>query len=330
MLYLSKMPKMSGVDFMSVKEKALEVLEMNRGRYVSGGEIASELHVSRNSVWKAVKALQKEGYGILTVTGLGYMLPEDTDILSAQGISKYLTGYEGVFDIDVRKEANSTNNACKELAAVGAREGSVVISERQTGGKRRLGRKVFSPERPKITASESLLITTAAAVAVAEAIEVVANRKAGIKWVNDVFLGNKKVCGILTEASFGMESGGLEYAVLGIGINVKKPEGGFPEEIREVADSVFDEVSLDERSRLTAEVLKRFWDLYILLPGKAFLDEYRKRSVLTGKEVGIVSGDKTEKAVVLGIDDDFRLVVRMPDGEERLLSTGEVSIRTFA
>ncbi len=111
--------------------------------------------------------------------------------------------------------------------------------------------------------------------------------------------------------------------MLGIGINVKKPEGGFPEEIREVADSVFDEVSLDERSRLTAEVLKRFWDLYILLPGKAFLDEYRKRSVLTGKEVGIVSGDKTEKAVVLGIDDDFRLVVRMPDGEERLLSTGK-------
>ncbi len=128
-----------------------------------------------------------------------------------------MTGYEGFFDIDVRKEVTSTNNACKELAAVGAREGSVVISERQTGGKGRLGRKFFSPERtgiymsivlrPKITASESLLITTAAAVAVAEAIEVVANRKAGIKWVNDVFLGNKKVCGILTEASFGMESG---------------------------------------------------------------------------------------------------------------------------
>lgn len=320
---------------MNVREKALEIFENNRGRYISGTEIASMLAVSRNSVWKAVKTLQKEGYDILSVTGLGYQLPEDTDILSVQSISKYLDEYSEVFDIDVRKHVTSTNDVAKELAARGEKEGRVVISEMQTGGKGRLGRRFFSPEktgiymslllRPRTAVSESLLITTAAAVAVAEAIEAVSGKEAGIKWVNDVFCGGRKVCGILTEASFGIESGGLEYAVLGIGINARRPEKGFPEEIRDIADAVFEDGSTDERSRLISEVLKRFWDYYKMLPDKSFLKEYRNRSILIGKEIQIMTGVKAEKAIALGIDDEFRLICRLPSGESRLLSSGEVS-----
>ena len=322
---------------MGVREKVLEFLEVNKGRYVSGAEIAGKLSVSRNSVWKAVKNLEKEGYDIHSVTGSGYMLSKETDILSVQSIKKYLGEDGNVFDLDVKKTVTSTNDALKGLAVSGAREGKVIISEMQTKGKGRLGRSFFSPEktgiymslllRPKIPASQSLLITAAAAVAVAEALEEVSGRKTGIKWVNDVYSDGKKVCGILAEASFGMESGGLEFAVLGIGINVESPVAGFPEEIKDKAAAVFEDGGADVRSRLISEVLKRFWDYYIRLPEKGFLEAYKKRSILTGKKVEVITGGMAENAVALDIDDECRLIVKMQDGRICPLNSGEVSIR---
>ena len=128
------------------------------------------------------------------------------------------------------EELDSTNSYLKEMAAKGAQEGTIIIANRQSAGRGRLGRSFFSPEekgiymsillRPDISLERAVLITSMAAVAVAEAIEQVSGIQTKIKWVNDIFLNKKKVCGILTEAGIDAETGTLEYAVLGIGVNV--------------------------------------------------------------------------------------------------------------
>lgn len=325
---------------MSIKNKTLTVLENNKGNYISGGKLAEELSVSRNSIWKSIKSLQEDGYNISAITNKGYCLSLDTDILSSQSISKYLSKSSNAFNITVYKTINSTNTAVKDLAIKGEKEGNVIIAEEQTEGRGRFGRKFYSPKgtgiymslliRPQISASESFLLTTAAAVAISEAIEAVSGREAKIKWVNDIYCDNKKVCGILTEAAFDLESGGLEYAVLGIGINVKTPKEGFPGEIKDIASEIFDNETFDLtdiRSKLVAEVLDRFWSYYKDIEQKTFLTAYRRRSLLIDKEVFITSRNSSKKALVLDIDDECRLKVRLEDGSIQFLSSGEVSVK---
>jgi BirA family biotin operon repressor/biotin-[acetyl-CoA-carboxylase] ligase len=325
---------------MTIKQQILELFEQDKGRYISGEELATRLAVSRVAVWKAVKSLQEEGYSIAAVQNKGYCLSNDTDILSAQSISKYLAEYAGNFKIEVYKTVTSTNTVLKELAKQGAPEGMVVVAKAQTDGKGRMNRSFYSPAdtgiymsillRPRFPMAESFLVTTSAAVAVAQAIEAVACREAKIKWVNDVYCDGKKTCGILTEASVDIESGGLEYAILGIGINVTAPKDGFHEEIKAIATAVFEAGcdGVDVKSRLAAEVLKRFWAYYVDLGSRAFLREYRERSLVIGKEVFVLGGDSSQKALVLDIDDQCHLKVQFEDGVTRLLSSGEVSIKT--
>lgn len=164
-------------------------------------------------------------------------------------------------------------------------------------------------------------------MAVCEAIERTTGLEPQIKWTNDIVLGGKKVCGILTEASMDMESGELEYAVTGIGVNVFPPPDGFPPELRDVAGTVFSGAPEDdERSRLAAAILERFFPLYRSLPDKSWLSEYRKRSLLTGREVRFTQSGTTYQGLVLGVDEEARLLVRLPDGRVTALSSGEVSL----
>lgn len=325
---------------MNVKQRVLAVLEENKGKNISGSDLADALAVSRNAIWKSVKALQEEGYRIKAVTNKGYSLSDENDILSAQSIRPYLSGRTESLRIEVKKSVTSTNTVLKEYAAKGEAEGKLLIAEEQTSGRGRLGRSFFSPAntgiymsvllRPKLTVEDSLFITTAAAVAVARAIETITGVRAEIKWVNDIFCSGKKVCGILTEAGIDFESGGLEYAVLGIGINVARPGEGFPSELEDIITGVFGkgQYGSDVRSRLIAEVMNIFWDYYDNISRKTFLKEYRERSFLLGKEVNVITGNSTKQAVALDIDDDARLVVKMADGEIKALSSGEVSVKT--
>ncbi|MDR3277333.1 MAG: biotin--[acetyl-CoA-carboxylase] ligase [Oscillospiraceae bacterium] len=321
---------------MTTKERVLEILEENRGVFLSGKELARGLEVSRNAVWKAVGALRGEGYPISAVTNKGYRLEIVSDVLSARSVLHALGG-DSPFQVRVYRRMPSTNAAVKELAAGGAPEGLLVVAGEQTKGRGRQGRPFYSPSgsgvyfslllRPKVAAGEATLITTAAAVAVSRAIESVTGETAGIKWVNDVFCRGKKVCGILTEASLDMESGGVEYVVLGIGVNVTVPEGGFPASLGGVAGAVVSgKYQPGTRERLVAETVKQFWEFYKNLAGKAFLEEYRARSVLTGRDAVVLTQGEEETVSVLEIDDALRLVVRYADGETRALSSGEVRI----
>ena len=324
---------------MSAKQHVLSVLEQNKGNSVSGAKLAQELSISRNAIWKAIKSLQLEGYHITAVPNKGYCLSEDNDILSSESIIPYLSETISPVNLEVRKSVTSTNTMLKKLAGGGEAEGKVLIAEEQTGGRGRLGRNFYSPSRtglymsvllrPKVTVEDSLYITTSAAVSVAKAIEKVTGCAAEIKWVNDIFCNGKKVCGILTEAGVDFEGGGLEYCIVGIGINVARPQEDFPDEIKEIAGGIFEpnRYSSNLRSKLAAEILNYFLGYYSEFSKKAFIDEYRKRSLLIGKEINIISGDQLQNARALEIDENARLVVQLPDGEIKALSSGEISIR---
>ena len=322
---------------MTTKDKLLGLFEENKGIYFSGEEIARKLCVSRAAVWKAVKSLRDEGYVIDAITNKGYCLSTNTDILSPQGIQKYLKQEYKNMDINVIPVIGSTNDLVREKANEGLEEGYVVISNEQTKGRGRYGRKFFSPSgtglymsillRPKnYSASEAVKVTMIAAVALCEAIEEVSDEKAEIKWVNDIFIKGKKVCGILTEASYGLENGVLDYAVVGVGINVYRPEGGFPEEIKQTAGAIFDNTQDDLKNHLSASFINSFMKYY-LLQNDEFVEEYRKRSFVVGKKVMVIMGEDKREALVKGVDDDCRLIVEYDDGKIEYLSYGEISIK---
>ncbi len=322
---------------MTVQSHLQQLLETNKSTFLSGEEIARRLGVSRNAVWKAIKALQAEGYPIEAVPNRGYCLLASSDVLSESGIRQYLTGEAQALTLLIYDSVSSTNLVLREIAAKGAPEGTVVIAAHQSGGRGRKGRSFFSPEgtgvyvslllKPKIAPDDATLITTTAAVAVCEAVESLIDRKAGIKWVNDVFVDGKKVCGILTEGAFDMESGQFEYAVLGAGINVYTPAGGFPEEIRQIAGSVFSAPTPDAKNRLIAAYLNRFLPLYRALGSEQTIASYRNRSFVVGRSITVLTGDNATPATALALDERCRLVVAYADGRQETLSSGEISIK---
>lgn len=272
--------------------------------------------------------------------------PKSGDVLSKAGIEAFIKT-AGVFTVETRKSVTSTNTVLRELAAKGAGEGRVLAAEGQTSGKGRLGRQFHSPEghgayfsvllrpgdrirRTGGKAGDAALITPAAAVAAARAIEEVFGVRVGIKWVNDLFIGERKVCGILTEAAMDMENGSVDSAALGIGINITMPHEGYPAAIRNIAAPVTGRThgADSQRCRLIASTLDNFWAFYENLAKREFLDEYRTRSVVLGRDVYVIHGDERKPAHAIAIDDDCKLVVRYADGETAALGSGEVSVRT--
>jgi BirA family biotin operon repressor/biotin-[acetyl-CoA-carboxylase] ligase len=324
---------------MTVQDHLRTLLESNKSVFLSGEEIARRLGVSRNAVWKAIKALQAGGYPIQAVPNRGYCLAASSDVLSESGIRQYLTGDAQALDLRVFDSVDSTNLVLRSLANEGAAEGTVVIAAEQTGGRGRKGRSFYSPQgtgvyislllKPRIAPDDATLITTTAAVAVSEAVEALSGEPAAIKWVNDVFLRGKKVCGILTEGSFDMESGQFEYAILGAGINVYEPDGGFPAEISEIAGSVLVSPAPDAKNRMIAEYLNRFLPLYRSLGSAKTNAEYRRRSFVLGRQVNVITEGGATTARAIDIDERCRLLVEYENGQRETLSTGEISVRVI-
>lgn len=260
-----------------------------------------------------------------------------TDRLNADKITERLNDSLPTCEIKLYDTVTSTNTLAKQLAEQGAKEGTVIIADSQTAGKGRLGRKFSSPSgtglyisiilRPKFSAEQALSITTAAAVATANAIETVTDKKAMIKWVNDIYVDGCKVCGILTEGSTDFKTGKLNYAVLGIGVNVSTPNGGFPEEIKEIAGALYKtDAPGNTRNSLAAEILNNFFAYYEHLTERTFLSEYKARSLLNGVKITFALGDEKYAGIVEGIDDECALVVRLSNGRTQTFSAGEISV----
>ncbi|MGX8774859.1 MAG: biotin--[acetyl-CoA-carboxylase] ligase [Bacillota bacterium] len=330
---------------MAVKDSVLQALKDNRNTYLSGEELSGKLGVSRAAVCKAVKALRGEGYEIEAVTNRGYMMPSDEAAISGEAVRNALPAHLRGMNIYVRDVLDSTNLEARRIVAdEGAKAApAVVLCRQQTAGRGRLGRSFFSPRddglylsvviKPAFDISRSSLVTVAAAAATSEAIDEVCGCPTEIKWVNDIYLKGKKVCGILTEASTDFETGQIEYLITGIGINTS--EKSFPPELKDIAGSVSEEeLTGHEKALLAAAVIERFIRYTKDLTG--FMDSYRSRSLVTGKKITVYTGAYRKDpsvelggrpAFAVGIDDGGGLIVEYEDGVRETLTSGEVSVR---
>jgi BirA family biotin operon repressor/biotin-[acetyl-CoA-carboxylase] ligase len=330
---------------MSLKKAIVEELEKNRGINISGEALASKLAVSRAAVWKAVDALRKEGYAIEAVPNKGYRFSENADVLSVEGMRLFLAPEYANATLFVLKNIDSTNHEGKKRALDGARHGTIIVAETQTDGKGRFQRKFFSPPKtgiymsvilrpeflePGLAPSDVPLVTSAAAVSVCQAIEELSERAAAsleprIKWVNDIFLEERKICGILTEAISDFETGIISSVVAGIGVNFSTAE--FPPELRDIAGALFQCNSPSfTRNELAAKIINHFLRLCENLKSRDFLKEYKALSCVLGEEIVYLERGEPRRARAVDIDRNGHLIVRDANGGTNTLMAGEISI----
>lgn len=304
-----------------LKNEIIKFLNSNIDTVVSGEVIAKTLDVSRMSISKNIKALKEEGCDISTVANKGYVLKNKIDLLDESIIKKLIDQDVNTYIFDVIDSTNTyaKNHLCDNNLT------SLVVSDFQTSGRGRFNKEFYSPKGTGIYMSlvipvnksfeEIKHLTCAVSVIVAEVVESFGSSSVGIKWVNDLFIGDKKFCGILTEATTNLETATVNSVVVGIGINVTTID--FPSEIN--ATSLNINVS---RNEIIAEIVNK---LLVLSNYELCMDSYIKRSILTNKEISFTYNNEVLNGVVKCINIDGNLVVNTINGEI-ILHSGEVSI----
>lgn len=320
---------------MTLKEKLLEKLEQSED-YLSGEALAEAFGVSRAAIWKGIKALENEGHEIIALQKKGYLLKTYGEKLDSDKILSFYQG-KAPLRLEVHEALGSTNDYLKTLAEKGEHEWLAVLAERQTSGKGRLGRSFYSPKgtgiylsvllRPKLELKEASLLTILGATVVAKTIEAMLDKEVEIKWVNDIFIEKRKVSGILSEASLSLESKALDYVILGMGINVVKGKG-LPSDLDNTFGALFEgEAPQAFRNEFVGTLLTELSSAYERVAQKDYLDYYREKSMVIGKEVYLVTPHQKEKVYVKAIDDFGALIIKDEKGNERLINSGEVSLR---
>lgn len=320
---------------MGTKEQILNRLREN-GEFVSGEELSEQLHVSRTAVWKSIHSLREEGYGIESATNRGYRLGSCPDRYSAAEIG---AGLETEFlgrSVFCYNSIDSTNEEAKRQALTGVPNGSLFVAEQQTGGKGRLGRSWASPTgtglwftvllRPGILPLRVSVTTLLAGLAVARAIRTFSGCDAKIKWPNDIVIGSKKVCGILTEMTAEVDR--IEFVVVGIGVNVNNT--AFPEVIRDKATSLRLESGKPfRRVTLLQEILIQFETLLKqnAESDPAFWEEYKEACVSIGRPVKFTRRGVPVKGTAVDVSSQGELIVELPDGTRETITAGEVSVQ---
>ena len=323
-----------------MKQNILNMLEAHRGQYISGEELADNFNVSRSAVWKIINSLREEGHVIQSRTNKGYMLENFSDILTRQGITSHLKQDSLIKKVICFDEIDSTNNYAKKLIMSNGHDsnlhGTLIAANHQASGRGRHGHSFDSPagtglymsvilNPENIKAADFQFITIACAVSVCLAIERLypeLENSLGIKWVNDIYLNDKKIAGILTEAVTSLESGEIESIVTGIGINVstKKFAGNYN------AGSIFPDGRIkfgrDELCACIADYLMNFAED---LTQPVIIQEYRKRSILINHDITYIKNNETLTARVTGIDDNGGLEIINQLGIKEILRSGEVN-----
>lgn len=329
---------------MSTKLKVLEIFRQRGEEYISGQQLGEALGVSRNSVWKAIKTLRQEGFEIESKSAVGYRLIRQGDTLSASCISDAL---DFPCDVTVLDEVDSTNDYAKRLSDT-ARP-SLIIADSQTRGRGRLGRSFYSPHAkglymtmsfvPDFGLDRAMMTSTIAALAVCLAIEETAGIAPKIKWVNDIYIGNKKICGILTEAESNFETGSISRIYVGVGVNCF--EQVFPDEIASRASYITSPRREFTRGELAAAIANTFFELTDSFDRHRILRDYKSRSMILGQPVllyGTSFGELPEnggrgiRARAIDIDENGGLVVEYLEGrrarEMETVTSGEVTVRS--
>ena len=318
-------------------EEVLRLLKEARG-HLSGERIARQLNISRTAVWKQIRKLRKEGFCIDAQPRLGYCLVMLPDKLMPMEIKDGLnTSFVGK-KIFYYKKTESTNLIAKGLAMDGAEEGTLVIAEEQTKGRGRLDRDWLSPAnenilmslifRPKVRASKVFSLTMLTSLAIVKAIESTTTLAPKIKWPNDIYIGNMKVGGILTE--FNAEQDRVNFVIIGIGLNVNVDTSIFPQ-IKDTSMSLKGALGKEvSRIRLLRSILQEIEEGYnYLKDDKVFLvrNEWDTYSLIKGKPVRITSSDVIEDGVAESVDEDGCLILRDCSGRRRRIVCGDVSLR---
>ncbi|MCR5149408.1 MAG: biotin--[acetyl-CoA-carboxylase] ligase [Eubacterium sp.] len=316
-----------------LKDDILRELLENKTNPVSGQYLADKYNVSRNAVWKAINSLKDKGYKILSKQNAGYILGDDNDIISSESIKHFLSAGNKTIPIEVYDVIDSTNNEAKRQIISENIDRKLIVAEQQTSGRGRLGKNFYSPSNTGIYMSliykvpggvkEPMLITMAAAVAVVRAIESFSDIKPGIKWVNDIFIGDKKICGILTEAVTDLETGMAENVVVGIGINYSTQ--GFPEELKAIAGSLF--IEGVSRDQFIATVIDNLIALYREFKAESFMPEYISHNNVIGKKVRFDAPSGKTEGEVIDINPNGSIKVRDIEGTIYDIFTGEILFR---
>lgn len=316
-----------------MKNKILLILNEHKNKYISGEVISKHLNVSRVAISKHIKKLRAEGYEILSQTNKGYCLTEANDVLNATMIQEQL--HDFYHTIEIIDTIDSTNDELKRRAS-DLEDGFVLIADTQNKGKGRNGRDFYSPKqsgiymslflKPDLSIQHSLKLTACASVAIFEAIKKNYGLSSKIKWVNDVYLENKKIVGILCEASLEMNTASLEYMVIGMGINVHSFLK--PQELQDVAGSIedFSKVKIN-RNVLIKDILNYFYQYYTSIHENTFLPIYKENSYVLFKDVIIYEKQTSYPARVLDINENANLIIQKEDKSIATLSSGEVSLR---
>lgn len=318
---------------MSVKNEVLKILENHTEKDVSGEEIAQTLGVSRNAVWKAVNSLKKDGCEILSVTNRGYKLVSKIDFIDSDNIRSFLPQEFQNTEIFCYNSVTSTNDEAKRLVASGNNNMLLIVADEQTAGRGRNGHSFYSPSQtgiymtivihPQLKMTVATSATTAAACAVVSAIQTLTEKKPKIKWVNDVFLDGKKICGILTEAVSDFESGTVQSLFVGIGINMSTTD--FPQELNGVAASLCCENVT--RNALAALITANFLEYAKCLEKKAHMPFYKEHSFVLNKRITYLENNIQKEATAVDIDDNGGLIVKDDNKNLHTLQSGEISVK---
>ncbi len=321
--------------------KAGTILRLFRAEvgYVSGEYLSRELGVSRTAVWKHITALRNNGYRIEAVTSRGYRLVSSPDNIDPHEIQTQLSITKIGQRLEFLKQTSSTNADAFRLAEDGAVEGTVVLADSQTGGKGRRGRLWTSPSgvnlycsvvlRPSIMPHEAPQLTFLSAVAAARAIELTTGLTPEIKWPNDLLVSGKKVAGLLNEMS--AETDGINFVILGIGVNLNMTADQFPDELRHPATSLFLESGTRiDRSSFTSTLLNELDRLYADFLTHGFgpvREEWQRRCNANGRQVVVTdSGTECRGGRFIGIDSDGAMLLRSDDDLLHRITCGDVRV----
>lgn len=318
-------------------DNILSFLYTHKDTYTSGQAMADGLGVTRAAVWKSIEALRASGYVIESAAAKGYKLISIPDLLTEREITLGLNTRVFGRRVIALDEVDSTNTFASRLAADGEPEGTLVVSESQTAGRGRLGRKWVSPHgvnilmslilRPQIPPMDAPMTTLLAASALARAIKGLYGLPAAIKWPNDLLINGRKAAGILTEMS--AEPDRVRHIILGVGIDVNMKRESFPREIRESSTSIMAELG---HKAVRAELLRRFMEeleqsygLFTSGDRKGILDEWRSHSCTLGKRVRVNTPRGEKAGVAVDIDDNGGLIIDTDGGSRETVTSGDVS-----
>ena len=319
-----------------MKSEILEALRETDG-YVSGQDLCNKFGVSRTAVWKAIKQLKEAGYEIEAVPNKGYHIVSAPDLMNKVELERIRNTTWAGQEIYYYDVTDSTNIRAKELAEEGHPGGTLVVADRQEAGRGRRGRSWDSPPgtgifmtlllKPEMNPNHASMLTLVAAMAVARAISKCAGTEALIKWPNDIVIGGKKICGILTEMSAQFDF--INHIVIGIGINVHNEH--FPEEIAETAGSIFLQTGKRiRRAELIEQILEQFEHYYAIFMEtedlSGLVKEYNSILVNMNKSVRVLDPKEPFEGKAMGITKKGELIVDTWESR-KMVSSGEVSVR---